>query len=167
MPTRGEQFLDDAHRVPDFYRIVNTLFRHTDAALTEGFEHVRLGHALETFKRQVANDRQLFDFENDVHAAARTVFSQHASGGFVEESQREQRLVVTLHLVNVVRIARPGLDVIENIVFTQTTIADDVNVLDDSLLLWRWSLLLGSSRSYVNFGDSSHEAQKKEPKRAI
>jgi hypothetical protein len=74
-----------------------------------------------------------------------------------------------LYHIDVVRIAGPGLDVIENVVFTQTSIADDVNVFDDSLLLWRWLCLLGydPSRYCEGCGYSSQEAQKEEPKRAI
>ena len=90
---------------------------------------------MQTFEGQVANDRQLFNFENDVHAAAWTVFSQHTSGGLIEECQRQERLVIALYLINVVRISRSSLDVIKNIVLTQATITDDVDAFDESLLL--------------------------------
>ena len=87
MPSRGEKLLDHADRVTDLHRIVNAFLRNTDASLAECLEHVGFRHALETLKGHVTDDRQLFDFENDVDAAAWTVFDQHASCGLVEESQ--------------------------------------------------------------------------------
>src|ERR1044071_8283335 len=114
------------------------------------------------------NDRQFLDFEDDVDAAARTGFSQHASCSLIEEGQRKKCLIVALNLFNVVRIAWSSLDVIKNVILTQTTITDDVNAFDDSLL-WLWLSLLGENASRANegCGDSSQEAHKEEPKHAI
>jgi hypothetical protein len=53
-------------------------------------------------------------------------------------------LVVTLDLLNVIRITGSRLNVVENVVSTQTTIADDLDTFDESLRL----SLLGVSRRY-------------------
>src|ERR1044071_5331423 len=113
MSTGSEQLFDDSHRIADLDRIVNALLRHADASLAKSLEHVRFLNTMQTVKREVTNDRQLFDFENHVHAAAWAVFSENTCGRFIEESQRQECLVVALDLFNVVRVARPGLDVIK------------------------------------------------------
>jgi hypothetical protein len=126
----------------------------TNAPLAKSLEHVRLLHTLQTVELEVTNNGQLFDFENDVYAASRTVFSQNASGGFVEKGQRQERLVITLDRRLVVRITGSDLDVIKDVVLAQATVADDVDVFDDSLLGLR---LLGcyASRSYENCSDTN------------
>ena len=66
--------------------------------------------------------------------------------------KRQQGLVVTLDCGFVVRITGPGLDVVKNVVLAQTTITDDVDTFDDSLLG-----LLGyyASRRYEGCGDTN------------
>src|SRR5687767_9221542 len=144
MAARGEEFFDNSHRVADLNRVVNVLFRHADTTLTKSLEHIRFRHTLQTFKGHVTNNGQLFDFEDDVDAATWPVLSQDASCSLVEERQRQQGLVVTLHLLNVIRITGSRLNVVENVVSTQTPIADDLDTFDESLRL----SLLGVSRRY-------------------
>src|SRR5215211_1760695 len=108
MPAGREQLFNNSHRIADFDRVVNALLRDADASLAKSLEHIRFRHALETFKGEITNNRQLFDFENDVYATSRTVFNQHARVSFVEEGQRQERLIIALDLLDVVRIARPG-----------------------------------------------------------
>src|SRR5215211_1548651 len=133
MSARRQQLFNYAHCVAGFDRIVNALLRHADAPFAESLEHIRFLHALETFKGEVTNNRQLFDFENDVYTAARPVLNQHARQGLVEESQRKERLVVALDLIDVVNVAGPRLNVVKNVVFTQTPIASNVDAFDESL----------------------------------
>src|SRR5262245_9102705 len=139
MSAGGEQLFDDSHRVADLYGIVNALLRHADASLAKRLEHVRFLNTLQTVKCEITNNRQLFHFENDVHAAAWTVFSENTCCRFVEESQRQECLVVALDLFNVVRVAWPGLDVIKDVVFAQTTITNDIDAFNETLRL----ILLG------------------------
>src|SRR5215213_864786 len=151
MAAGSEQFFDNSHRIADLDRVVNILFRHADTTLAKCLEHVRFRHTLQTLKGHVANNWQLFDFEDDVDAATWTVLSQHAGCRLVEERQRQQSLVITLDLLNVVNITGPGLNVIKNVIFTQTPIADDIDAFDESLRL----SLLGVSRRYEGCSDSS------------
>src|SRR5215212_6483991 len=133
MSARRKQLFHNSHCVAGLDRVVNALFRHADAPFAESLEHIRFLHALETFKGEVTNNRQLFDFENDVYTAARPVLNQHAGQGLVEESQREERLIIALDLIDVVNVAGPRLNVVKNVVFTQTAIAGNVDVFDESL----------------------------------
>ena len=85
------------------------------------------GNALESFKLQIANDRQLFNFENNIDAATRAFFSQDASSRLIKKAERQNCLQIALDLLFVVRIAGTGLDVVKDVVFSETTIAGDVD----------------------------------------
>ena len=95
-PLRSKQFLQNADRVAGLDRIVNAFFGNTHAPFAKRLEHVRLRNALQTFKLQVANDRQLLDLEYDVYATARAFFGIDAGGGLIEKTQGKNCLQVTL-----------------------------------------------------------------------
>src|SRR5688572_11888579 len=99
--------------------------------------------ALWSVERQVANDREFSNFENDVDTASWTVLGEHTRRRFVEERKRKQGLVIALDLGLAVRITGPGLNVVKNVVFSQTPITNDVDAFYEAL----WLGLLGGNLS--------------------
>ena len=119
--------------VAGFDRVVDAFFGNTDAAFAKGLQKVGFSNAVQSFKLQVANNGQFFDFEDDNHAAARTFLGINARFHLVEETQREQGLHVALNLLFVERIARAGLHIIKNVFLAQSAVSDDLDILDCAL----------------------------------
>ena len=132
--TLGRQhFFHNALGILNFYWIENRFLGHADAPLAKGLQHVRLGHAFQSFELNVANDWQLFNFKDDANAAARCVLDRYARANSIKESKGKQCLQIAFDLRLVVRIAGPRLNVIKDVVFPQTAIADDVDFFDQAL----------------------------------
>ena len=91
--------------------------------------------AFQSLKLQIANDRQFLDFEDDVDAAARAFFRQYSCGCLIEKPKGKNCLKIALNLLFVVRIARTGLNLIKDIVFSEAPVAGDVNRFDQALAL--------------------------------
>ena len=163
MPLCRKCFLDDAFGGFNFDRIEDRFLRNSNALFTKGLQDIRLGNAFKTLELDVANDRKLFNFKNHAHAAAGSIFDRHARADLVKEVQREDRLQVTRDCGFAVDVAGARLDVIEDIFFAQSTIADDIDLFDDALL----GLLRAHRRGNRKKTDADNQADCGKQKDAI
>ena len=158
----GEHLFEHASRIPEFDRVFDCLFRNAHALLTKSLQYIRLGYTLESFKLNVANDREFTNVESYVNSAAWTIFNGDSSFGFVEEAEGIESLQVALNLGGIVGVSRAGLNVIDYIVFAQASIADNVHVFDHARRLLRARPIYEEQGS-----GSDKEAQNGEPDDAI
>jgi hypothetical protein len=89
---------------------------------------------MQTLELNITDDREFFDVENNVNAAARSIYRLYAGLSFIEESKREKSLQIALGLFRAEGFARFGLHVIEQILVAVAAIALHVNRFDESLL---------------------------------
>jgi hypothetical protein len=113
---------------------------------------------MQTLKLNIPDNREFFDVENNVNAAARSVYCLYAGLSFIEESEREKSLQITLGLFGIEWLARFGLHIIEQILVAIPAIALHVNRFDESLL----GLGMDAWGSDEEGADSDNCAQKDE-----
>src|SRR4029077_4683720 len=106
--------------------------------------------------------RELTNVESYVDSAPRPVFLSSASLSLVKEAECIEGLHITLNLRFAINFTWTSLEVIDDIVFAQASIADDIHVLDQARLLLRARPIYKEQRSG---GDK--EAQNGEPDDAI
>src|SRR5205085_9670471 len=116
---------------------VNGFLRDADAFFAELFQDVGLGQGLRPFELQIAKDRQLFDLENDIDAAANTFLGKHLRLGLVEKVQEKKFFEVPFESGRVVNVAGTCLDVVKKVLVTKTAVTLDIDSLDDLLSLSR------------------------------
>ena len=133
----GEHLFEHASRIPDLDRIFDCFFRDAHAFLAKSLQHIRLGYTLESFKLNVSDDREFLYVESYVDSAAWTIFDGDPSFGFVEEALGIESLQVALNLGRIVSVSRTRLNVVNDVVFAEASIADNVHVLDHARLLSR------------------------------
>ena len=109
-------------------------FEIADAAFAESLKHIGLRNALQSFKLDITNDRQFAHFKNNPQTAAWSFFCVNAGADFVEKAERQNCLKVASHLRLAIGVAGARLDIIEDIVFAQTTVALNVDFFDNTLL---------------------------------
>ena len=119
---------------------------------------------MESFKLNVTDDREFYDIKSNDYAAAGAILSRYPRLDFVEETERENRLQVTLDLSGVEGIAGTRLNVVQNIVFAQTPITDNVDIFYGSLL--RLLLRVGRARESQS-GDGEDCTKNGKPNDAI
>src|SRR6266849_3479103 len=138
MALRRQQLFD--HAGGSFYldRIFDCFFGNADTLFAKRFQHVRLSDA------------------------ARADLSGYLGPDLVEKSESQERLQVASDLGLAVGVARSRLNVIEEIIFAQTAIADDVDVFDHAR---RWLLRTGMRREKQK--GAENKAQNSEPDDAI
>src|SRR5712692_4883515 len=163
MTLRGEKFFNNARGIFDLDGIFDCFFGNADTLFAKSFQHVRLRDAVQTFELNIANDGQFFDFKDYIDAAARADLGGHLGRNLVEKIESQDRLQVALNLGRIVRVSRTGLNVIDNVVFAQAAIANDIDVLNQSRL---WLLRAGTRCEKERSGPDD-EAQNSEPDDAI
>ena len=98
---------------------------------------------MQAFELNVADNRQLCHVKSNDDAAARTIFDGYAGSDFIKETEGQNGLQVAFDLRGIVGVAGASLDVIDNVVFAQTAIAEHLNTFDQT---WLWLLRAGAVR---------------------
>ena len=159
----GQQLFQDARGISDFDRVLDCFFRDADTPFAKSLQHVRFGNAVQAFELNVANDRQFFDVESNDNAAARAIFDRDSGFGLVEKSQREDGLQVAFDLGRIVGIAGASLNVIDDVVFAQTAITENLNILNQT----RLRLLCAGPIRQKNRRHADNDGQNGQPNDAI
>src|SRR2546430_1071918 len=87
----GEHVFEHASRISELDGVLNCFFRDSDAFLAKSLQHVRLGYTLESFKLNVANDREFNNVEGYVDSAPGAVFDGDSGFSFVKEVERDRK----------------------------------------------------------------------------
>src|SRR5258708_23187850 len=159
----GQQFFQHTDCGARLNRIIDGFFGNSDAPFAESLEDVLFRDALQSFKLNVADDREFPDVEGHSDAATRSIFNRDSRLGFFKKTKRVDGLQVTRDLICVVRVTGTGLKVVDNVVFAQTTIALNIDFFNQTL-----RRLLGPRRtSDKKRGSANGDAQNSEPDDAI
>src|SRR5712692_4260783 len=163
MALRGQHLFNHARGIFDLDGIFDCFLGNADPLFAKSLQHVRLRDTLQTFELYIANDGQLFDFKDYIDAAARADFGGDAGCNLVEKPESQDRLQVARDLGIAVCVTRSRLNVIEDVVFAQSAITEDVDVFDQA----RWWLLRARTRCEKERSGNDDEAQNSEPDDAI